>query len=131
MGNRSKADIDIRITIAAGLFAIHTRDAKEIARLVDTSERNIHRWAEREKWEEVLAILGYTGERNFRVRPLRDPERENATVFENVKNAYIAARDHGTPKHKLATLVGKQIGISERKVRYWARKFGWSEVGDF
>ena len=54
MGNRSKADIDIRITIAAGLFAIHTRDAKEIARLVDTSERNIHRWAEREKWEEVL-----------------------------------------------------------------------------
>ena len=59
MANRSKADTDIRITIAAGLFAIHTRDAKEIARLVDTSERNIHRWAEREKWEEVLTTLGY------------------------------------------------------------------------
>ena len=73
MGNRSKADIDIRITIAAGLFAIHTRDAKEIARLVDTSERNIHRWAEREKWDEVLETLGYTGERNFRVRPKRVP----------------------------------------------------------
>ena len=65
MPKRSKAELDILITIAAGLFAIHTRDAKEIANLLDTSERSVHRWAEREKWEEVLQTLNYEGERNF------------------------------------------------------------------
>ena len=49
MPKRSKAELDILITIAAGLFAIHTRDAKEIANLLDTSERSVHRWAERGK----------------------------------------------------------------------------------
>ena len=71
MPKRSKAELDILITVAAGLFATHTRDAKEIANLLNTSERSVHRWAEREKWEEVLQILGYEGERNFRVKPTR------------------------------------------------------------
>ena len=71
MPKRSKAELDILITVAAGLFATHTRDAKEIANLLDTSERSIHRWAEREKWEEVLQTLNYEGERNFRVKPTR------------------------------------------------------------
>ena len=71
MPKRSKAELDILITIAAGLFAIHTRDAKEIANLLDTSERSVHRWAEREKWEEVLQTLNYEGKRNFRVKPTR------------------------------------------------------------
>ena len=71
MPKRSKAELDILITIAAGLFATHTRDAKEIANLLDTSERSVHRWAEREKWEEVLQTLNYEGERNFRVKPTR------------------------------------------------------------
>ena len=71
MPKRSKAELDILITIAAGLFATHTRDAKEIANLLDTSERSVHRWAERDKWKEVLQTLNYKGERNFRVKPTR------------------------------------------------------------
>ena len=71
MPKRSKAELDILITVAAGLFATHTRDAKKIANLLDTSERSVHRWAEREKWEEVLQTLNYEGERNFRVKPTR------------------------------------------------------------
>ena len=71
MPKRSKTELDILITVAAGLFATHTRDAKEIANLLDTSERSVHRWAEREKWEEVLQTLNYEGERNFRVKPTR------------------------------------------------------------
>ena len=71
MPKRSKAETDILVTIAAGLFALHTRDAKEIARLLNTTERNVHRWAKREKWEEVLKTLNYEGERNFRVKPRR------------------------------------------------------------
>ncbi len=71
MPKRSKVETDIRITVAAGLFATHTRDAKEIATKLNTTERNIHRWAEKELWDEVLQILGYKGERNFRVRARR------------------------------------------------------------
>ena len=71
MAKRSKDEIDILVTVAAGLFATHTRDAKEIGKLLNTTERNVHRWAEREKWEEVLQILNYKGERNFRVKPRR------------------------------------------------------------
>ena len=68
MPNKSKAEMDVLISVAAGLFATHTRDAKEIAGLLKTTERTVHRWAEQEKWEEVLTTLNYKGERNFRVR---------------------------------------------------------------
>ena len=71
MPKRSKAETDILVTIAAGLFALHTRDAKEIAKLLNTTERNVHRWAARDKWEEVLSVLNYEGQRNFRVKPRR------------------------------------------------------------
>ena len=43
MPKRSKAETDILVTVAAGLFATHTRDAKEIANLLNTSERSVHR----------------------------------------------------------------------------------------
>jgi len=71
MPKRSKAEIDTLVTAAAALFATHTRDAKEIGKLLNTSERTVHRWAEREKWEEVLKTLNYEGDRNFRVKPRR------------------------------------------------------------
>ena len=73
MPNKSRSETDIRITVAAGLFATFTRDAKKIADKLNTTERNIHRWAERERWKEVLETLGYQGERHFRVRPRRTP----------------------------------------------------------
>ena len=66
-----KAETDISVTTAAGLFAKHTRDAKVIASLLKTTERTVHRWAKHEKWEEVLQTLGYEGERNFSVKPRR------------------------------------------------------------
>lgn len=66
-----KSKTDILVTTAAGLFVKHTRDAKEIAKLLNTTERTVHRWAQRDKWEEVLQTLNYKGERNFRVKPRR------------------------------------------------------------
>ena len=71
MPKRSKAELDIFVTVAAGFFATHTRDAKEIASLLNTSERTVHRWAKEDLWEEVLKTLDYKGERNFRVKPRR------------------------------------------------------------
>ena len=71
MPKRSKAELEALITAAARLFATHTRDAKEIANLLGTSERSVHRWAKEDLWEEVLQTLNYDGERNFRVKPRR------------------------------------------------------------
>ena len=124
MAKKSKAETDIRVTVAAWLFATHTRDAKQIARLLNTTERNIHRWAERECWDEVLQTLDYQGERNFRVRPARD--MKSSPGFEKAKTAYCVAQDRGMPKHKLASTVGETTGINSRKVREWAKVFGWN-----
>ena len=124
MPNKSKVETDIRITVAAGLFATYTRDAKEIADKLNTTERNIYRWAERARWKEVLDTLGYTGERHFRVRPARDMQA--SPDFEKARQAYRAAQDQGVPKHKLASTVGEQIGIKSERVREWARTFGWN-----
>lgn len=68
MGNKSTAERDIHISVAAWMFATQTRDAVEIAKAIGTSDRTIHRYAETERWEEVLTTLNYEGERNFRVR---------------------------------------------------------------
>ena len=65
---RSKAETDSLGTGAAG-YSPRTHDAKEIASLLNTTERNFYQWAEREKWEEVLQRLGYEGDRNFQVKP--------------------------------------------------------------
>ena len=68
MANKSAAEMDVLISVSAWMFATQTRDAGEIAKAVGTSDRTIHRYAETERWDEVLQILGYNGERNFRVR---------------------------------------------------------------
>ena len=69
MPKRSKAELDILITIAAGLFAIQTPrrerpsmgDAKEIAvPKLNTSERSAEHpsvGGNAQKWEEVLQTL--------------------------------------------------------------------------
>ena len=44
MPKPSKEDTGICITVAAGLFAPHTRAAKDIAGMLNTSERNVHRF---------------------------------------------------------------------------------------
>ena len=128
MANRSKSERDIHIIVAAGLFATLTRDAQEIGDMLDTSERSIHRWAKEPLWDEVLETLDYDGERNFRVRSARDPQREDTESFEAAKAAYNEARESGVPEHKRISTVEKQTGIPYGKLRYWVRKYGWDKL---
>lgn len=71
MPKRSKTQTEMLITAAAGLFVNHTRDAAEIAALLNTTPRNVYRWAQHNRWEEVLQTFNYEGERNFRINPRR------------------------------------------------------------
>ena len=91
MPKRSKAETDIRITVASWLFATKTRDAKEIAELLNTSERNVHRWAKEELWDHVLQTLNYKGERNFRVDTRREKNygTEKTKIVESSLNRKI------------------------------------------
>ena len=68
MGNKSTEERELYISAAALIFATQTRDADEIAKAIGSSNRTIQRYAETQRWQEVLQILGYNGERNFRVR---------------------------------------------------------------
>ena len=117
MPKRSKAELDILITVAAGLFATHTRDAKEIANLLDTSERSVHRWAKEELWEKVLQSLNYEGERNFRVKPKRSTD----TLITAAARLFAT---HTRDAKEIANL----LNTKERSIRRWAKSEIWEEV---
>lgn len=125
MANRSKTERDTLITTAAGIFAKHTRDAKEIASILDTSERNIYRWAETPQWEKTLADVGYEGERSFRVATTRDTQRDYGEVFEKARDLYITAVGQGHSNWKAAGIAAEKLGFQQKTVLRWARRFGW------
>ena len=117
MPKRSKAELETLITAAARLFATHTRDAKEIADLLNTSERSVHRWAKEELWEKVLQSLNYEGERNFRVKPKRSTDTLITAA------ARLFATHTRDPKE-----IAKLLNTKERSIRRWAKSEIWEEV---
>lgn len=125
MANRSKTERAALISTAAGIFAKHTRDAKEIAAILDTSERNIYRWAETPQWEKTLADIGYAGERSFRVSLRRDTKRDYGDVFEQARARYLAAVEQGHSNWKAAGIAAETLGFQQKTVLKWARRFGW------
>ena len=117
MPKRSKAELEALITAAARLFATHTRDAKEIADLLNTSERSIHRWAKSELWEQTLQSLGYEGERNFRIKPKRSTD----TLITAAARLFAT---HTRDPKEIANL----LNTKERSIRRWAKSEIWEEV---
>ena len=125
MGNKSTAERDIHIITAACLFTTYTRDAKEIADIMNTTDRTIHRYAKTDRWEEVLQIVGYEGERSFRVEATRDPARDYGEVFEKAEEIFIAAVRQGHSNWKAAGIVEEKLAIKQKRALKWARQFGW------
>ena len=75
MANISKLEREVFITIAAGFFALETRDAKVIGDKLGVSSRTVLRYAKEPRWAEVLNVLGYEGEMNFRINPRRTKKK--------------------------------------------------------
>ena len=65
------AELDIRGTVAASPWGRHTRAMKAVASLIDTTQRRIHRYTERDRCGEVRQELSDEGEGRLRVRPQR------------------------------------------------------------
>ena len=125
MANKSTAERKIHITTAACLFVTYTRDAEKIGKALNTTGRTIRRYAETPDWEEVLQIVGYEGERSFRVEATRDTKRDYGEVFEKARARYITAVGQGHSNWKAAGIVAEELGLKQRRVSKWARQFRW------
>ena len=112
---------------AAAIFAFITRDAQEIAKLFEVSDRTIRRWAETDAFKNALDVFGYDAQRNFVDKPTRDTERDAGDDFRNAREVYLKALNAGEPRHKLAAITEAKTGIPRKKVGTWARKHGWRD----
>ena len=109
----------VKIHAAASYFAFVSRDPKQIAAAFNLKNvRTVYRWAETPEWAEWLDVCGYTGDRSF----------ETSASLEIARQAYRNAIAEGVPKHRRAVVAAEAVGITPRKMRDWARRYGWSEV---
>ena len=103
-----------------------TRHQRDRSRLFGVDTRTIRRWAKDEEWEIALGNVNYTGERSFETQPYRDTERDAGDTFEKARTLYIEARNTGVPKHKRARLAAEATGLTPRRIRNWANRYGWA-----
>ncbi len=115
-----------KIHAAATYFAFVSRDITAIAQAFSVDARTIRRWAKDEEWEIAMQNVNYTGERSFETQPYRDTERDAGDTFEKARTLYIEALNTGVPKHKLARLAAKATGLTPRRIRNWANRYGWA-----
>ena len=125
---KPKRSTDTLITAAARLFATHTRDAQEIAKLLNTQARSVRRWAKTDLWEAVLQSLGYEGDRNFTRKLTRDAVRDAPELFVKAQQVYLAAMQAGVPPHKLTRHTADAVGISRHRVTFWVKRYKWREM---
>ena len=116
-----------KIHAAATYFAFVSRDITAIAQALGVDTRTIRRWAKDEEWEIALGNVNYTGDRNFETQPYRDTERDAGDTFEKARTLYIEALNTGVPKHKLATIAGKAVGLPRRRIHAWATQYNWKK----
>ena len=116
-----------KIHAAATYFAFVSRDINAIAQVFGVDTRTIRRWAKDPHWEIALDTVNYTGDRSFETQPYRDTERDAGDTFEKARTLYIEALNTGVPKHKLASLTAKATGLTPRRIRNWANRYGWAK----
>ena len=114
-----------KVHMAAGLFVGFTRDAKIIAEKLNTTERNVLRWAKTEEWATALEAVGYEGDPSFRVIPRgRNPRRENPVLFEKAKALYLENRQ-AKKRWQAAVATAEALDLKPRTVHNWSNRYGW------
>ena len=116
-----------KIHCAAAYFAFVSRDINAIAAQFNVKNRAVRRWAEDPEWHKALEICGASDATPLK-QPTRHTERDAGDIFEEARQIYVDALNTGTPKHKLATLTAEKMGLKVRRVRNWAKRFGWRET---
>ena len=117
-----------KVYAAATYFAFVSRDINAIAQVFGVDTRTIRRWAKDPHWEIALENVNYTGDRSFETQPARDTQRDAGTGFSDARTIYLDELNAGTPRHKLASLTAKATGLTPRRVREWAKRYGWGNT---
>ena len=114
-----------KIQRAARYFATRSRELSKITARFKVSEDTVRNWAKTPEWTATLDAIGYTGNRSFAKRPTRDAARDAGPVFTKARKVYRSLLNAGEPRHKLASLTAKQLGLTRRRVYEWAEKYKW------
>ena len=116
-----------KIQRAATYFAQTSRDVHDIAKAFGVTEDTVRNWSKTPEWGQTLDAIGYTDARRFAKRPTRDAARDAGNLIVKARKVYRAALRAGEPKHKLASITAKKLGLTRRRVYEWAEKYGWRD----
>ena len=127
MANVKKEHRIAKIHMAAGLFAVVTRDAEEIGDLMQMSSRNVIRYSKEPEWQTALEAVGYTGDRTFRVNKSgRDPE--GTAEFQKAKEVYLKNKPTETSGWQCAVATAEELDLTPRTVWNWAKRYRWNDA---
>ena len=129
MANVKREHRIAKIHMAAGFFAVVTRDASEIGNLMQMSSRNVIRYSKEPEWHTALEAVGYTGDRTFRVnRHGRDPERNNPELFQKTKAVYLEKAKTATSGWQTAVATAEALDLIPRTVWNWVKRYEWNRI---
>ena len=116
-----------KIHMAAGFFAVVTRDASEIGEMMGMSSRNVIRYSKEPEWATALEAVGYTGDRTFRVNKYgRDPE--GTAEFKEAKEVYLKNQNTATSAWQCAVATAEELDLIPRTVWNWSKRYGWNDA---
>ena len=117
-----------KIHAAAWFFAKHSRDLNTIATEFSVSTDAVRKWAKTPEWDAALDTFKYTGDRNFAKKKTRDAERDAGDLLYEAQDTYTKLLQEGTPDHKLVSMTAEATGLTDRRIRDWAKRYKWREL---
>lgn len=123
---KDRTRTEIRTITAAYLFT-QDHTTRQIAEIMDISERQIYRYAKTPLWQTTLETLGYTGVTSLRKLPNRDRDRERGKQVEYTHEVWTQLIKEGCPIRNAARHTAEKTGIPLTTIRDWERRFYWRE----
>ena len=121
----------IKCGALAFLFSKGVRGAKELAKRLETSEKQIYNWHARKEFHDALDVLNYTGDRDFQKRARGV---ENPSAYKTACTMYQQLEDEGVPERKRIREVADMLGgqYSVQRIGHWIKRYrkeGGEKVG--
>ena len=116
-----------KIHAAAWFFTKHSRDLNAIATEFSVSTDAVRKWAKTPEWDAALDAFKYTGDRSFAKKKTRDAERDAGDLLYQAQDTYTKLIQEGTPDHKLVSMTAEATGLTDRRIRDWAKRYGWAD----
>lgn len=120
--------MQIKCHALAFLFSQGITEAKELAKRLETSDKQVRNWHARKAFHEALDTLGYEGDRKF-TRKRRDVTREQA--YQTATMLYQQLEDQGMPERQRIREVSHLLGgeYSVQRINNWIKRYK-SQGGD-